>query len=209
MAPRFNYGLTLNADWNGFDFSIFFQGIGQRDYYPLDYLYWGFYQQPYAGGYQHLTDFYRATADSDVDRAKHSQSYIAAGLADANLDARYPILQAWLADRNLGERVDQSRGLAIPQTRYLLDAAYLRLKNLTIGYTLPQALTQKIKVNRLRIFVSGESLAEWSEIADFYDPEAINDSDKFNPSVSTGRGEGKGYSYPFQRRYAVGVNIDF
>ncbi len=208
-SPRFRYGLTLNGDWNGFDFSVFFQGIGQRDYYPLDYLYWGFYQQPYAGGYQHLTDFYRGTADSDVDRAKHSQSYIDAGLADANLDAKYPVLQAWLADRNLGERIDQSKGLAIPQTRYLLDAAYLRLKNLTIGYTLPQSLTQKIKVNRLRIFVSGENLAEWSEIDDYYDPEAINDSNNFNPSVSTGRGQGKGYSYPFQRRYAMGINIDF
>lgn len=211
-APRFRYGLNLNMDWNGFDFGVFLQGIGQRDYYPLDYLYWGFYQQPYAGGYQHLTDFYRPTADSDVDLAKHSQSYIAAGLADANLDARYPILQAWLADRNLGERVDQAQGLAIPQTRYLLNAAYLRLKNLTIGYTLPETLTNKFNISRLRIFVSGENLAEWSDVKDFYDPEAINDNGILNldPGVNPNdRIQGKGYAYPFQRRYAVGLNVNF
>ena len=130
-------------------------------------------------------------------------------MADANLDAKYPVLQSWLADRNLGERVDESMGLAIPQTRYMLNAAYLRLKNLTIGYTLPQSLTSKINVGNVRIYVSGENLAEWSEVKDYYDPEAINDNLRYDPSVSTARGTGKGYSYPFLRRYAIGLNVNF
>lgn len=211
ISPRFRFGLNLNFDWNGFDFRAFFQGIAKRDYYPLDYLYWGFYQQPYAGGYQHLTDFYRGEADSDVDRAKHSQAYIDAGLADANLDAKYPILQAWLADRNLGERIDQSKGLAIPQTDYLLNASYLRLKNLTIGYTIPKNLTQKINIERVRVFVSGENLAEWSELKTYFDPEAITDVFyRYNPGSNPGSREyGKGYAYPFQRRYSFGINVNF
>ena len=49
-SPRFRFGFNLNAEWNGFDLSAFFQGIAKRDYYPMSYLYWGFYQQPYAGG---------------------------------------------------------------------------------------------------------------------------------------------------------------
>ncbi|UZR99309.1 SusC/RagA family TonB-linked outer membrane protein [Chondrinema litorale] len=209
ISPRYRYGLNLSMNWGQFDASIFLQGVGKRDYYPLDYLYWGFYQQPYAGGAPHLLDFYRATADSEVERAQHSQAYIDAGLADANLDAKYPVLQSWLADRNLGERVDESMGLAIPQTRYMLNAAYLRLKNLTIGYTLPPSLTNKINVGNVRIYVSGENLAEWSEVKDYYDPEAINDNLRYNPSVSTARGTGKGYSYPFLRRYAIGLNVNF
>lgn len=210
MTPRFRYGLNLGFEWAGLDLNAFFQGIGKRDYYPQDYLYWGFYQQPYAGGYTHLLDFYRATDDSPTDMAKHSQAYIDAGLAAANTDAQYPHLQAWLADRNLGERIDQAQGLAIPQSRYLLDAAYLRFKNLTVGYTLPTSLTDKINISRIRIFVSGENIAEWSEVADFFDPEAITDSDaRFNPATSVGRETGSGYQYPFQRRYSVGVNIDF
>src|SRR5690606_25497328 len=157
--------------WNGFDFSAFVQGVGKRDYYPLDYLYWGFYQQPYAGGYVHTLDFYRPTSDSEVDRAKHSQAYIDAGLADAHLDAKFPVLQSWLADRNLGERIDQRQGLVIPQTRYLQDASYLRLKNVTLGYTLPSVVTEKLRLQNLRVFVSGENLTEWSQVKDYFDPE--------------------------------------
>jgi len=209
LSPRFRFGLDLNMSWKGFDMRAFFQGLAQRDYYPRDYLYWGFYQQPYAGGYSHLNDFYRATADTDAERAQHSQSYLDAGLADQNLDAFYPSLQAWLADRNLGERIDQAQGLAIPQTRYLLDGSYVRLKNLTIGYTLPQAMVDRVGIDRLRVFVSGENVFEWSELKDFYDPEAINDNNNFDPSRGNSRGEGSGFAYPVQRRFAVGLNVNF
>lgn len=208
-TPRYRYGFNFDGVWNGFDFRVFFQGIGKRDYYPLDYLYWGFYQQPYAGGYEHLLDFYRPTASSEVDMAKHSQAYIDAGLAEANLDAYYPILQAWLADRNLGERIDEAKGLAIPQTRYLLNAAYLRLKNITLGYTLPSDLTKRMRISQIRVYVSGENIFEWSEVKKYYDPEAITDAVKLNPSESTDRYKGKGYAYPFQRYYSFGLNVTF
>ncbi|MDW7695736.1 TonB-dependent receptor [Flammeovirgaceae bacterium SG7u.111] len=208
LQPRLRYGVDLSFNWSNFDMRVFFQGVAKRDFYPRHYLYWGFYQQPYAGGYEHLLDYYRGSADSDVDRAKHSQAYIDAGLADANTDSKYPVLQSWLADRNLGERIDQAQGLAIPQTDYLLDGSYLRLKNLTIGYTLPNALTQRAKISNLRIYVSGENLAEWSELKDFYDPEAINDDvRKYDPSRSTE--SGWGYSYPLQRRYSMGLSVNF
>lgn len=207
QAPRYSYGFNFSANWNGFDVSAIFQGIGKRDYYPQDYLYWGFYQQPYAGGYAHLNDFYRATTETGADRDRHSQSYIDAGLADQNLDARYPHLQSWLADRNLGERIDQAQGLAIPQTDYLLSAAYLRFKNLTIGYTLPQYISGKMGMSNIRFYISGENLFEWSALKDYYDPEAVNNAIQYNPSVSQSRSVGKGYSYPFQRRYVVGLNV--
>jgi len=195
-SPRYRFGLNLNFDWKGFDVRTFVQGIGRKDYYPLHYLYWGFYQQPYSGGYKHLFDFYRPNDDNETDMGKHSQSYIEAGLAHQNLDAKYPIFQSWLADVNLGEGLNESKGLATPQTGYLLNAAYIRIKNITIGYTLPKTWTQKAKMSRVRLFVSGENLAEWSEVSDYFDPEAVT-------------GEGWGYAYPFQRRYSFGVNIDF
>jgi TonB-linked SusC/RagA family outer membrane protein len=210
LMPRYRFGINLGADWSGLDVSLFLQGIGKRDYYPQDYLYWGFYQQPYAGGYAHLTDFYRPNDDSQVQQAKHSQAYLDAGLANANTDAKYPILQAWLADRNLGERVDESRGLAIPQSGYLLNGAYLRVKNLTIGYQIPQRLLDRVNIEKLRFFVSGDNLFEFSGVKDFYDPEAITSvDDKLNPTSSTGRGTGSGFAYPFQRRYSIGLNLDF
>jgi len=210
VSPRYRYGVNVNLEWGGFDLNAFVQGIGKRDYYPLDYLYWGFYQQPYAGGYTHLLDYYRGADESSVDQAKHSQSYLDAGLANANTDSYYPALQAWLADRNLGERVDQSKGLAIPQTAYLLDASYLRLKNLAFGYTLPASLTQKVNISQIRLYVSGENIAEWAPISKHFDPEAISDIDvKINPAVNPGRTTGKGYAYPFQRRYSIGLNATY
>ncbi len=211
FTPRYRYAVNINLAWNGIDFRAFFQGIGKRDYYPVDYLYWGFYQQPYTGGYVHLNDFYRANDDSDIDRARHSQSYIDAGLADQNLDAKFPVFQSWLADRNLGERIDESEGLAIPQTGYMLDGSYLRLKNLTIGYTLPSSITERANIGRVRIYISGENIATWSELKEFYDPEAITaTSVKLDPSVSAARiSTGSGYAYPFQKSYSFGINVTF
>lgn len=208
-APRFRFGLDLNASWKGFDVRAFFQGVAKRDYYPLDYLYWGFYQQPYAGGYAHLLDFYRPNSDSAVDMAKHSQAYINAGLANQNLDAKYPILQSWLADVNLGTNIRDAKGLAIPQTGYMLNGSYLRLKNVTIGYTIPASITKKWHISNLRFYLSGENIYEWSALKKFYDPESINVNDVLNPQATNTDRSGNGYAYPWQRRFSVGLNLNF
>ncbi|WP_460543516.1 SusC/RagA family TonB-linked outer membrane protein, partial [Echinicola sediminis] len=134
-TSRYRYGFNLNMDWNGFDLSVFLQGVGKRDYYPKHYLFWGPYQQPYANIYPWNLDFYRGEADSDALMAQHSQSYLDAGLADVNTDSEFPVLQAWLADANYGG------GLDIPQSGYLKNAAYLRVKNVTLGYSLPRSIT--------------------------------------------------------------------
>lgn len=194
-SPRFRFGFNLNAEWNGFDVSAFVQGIAKRDYYPLSYLYWSFYQQPYAGGQTSAFDFYRASDDTQAEMAKHSQSYINAGLANKNTDAQYPVFQSWLADKNLGTSSTEAKGLAIPQTKYMLNGAYLRLKNITIGYTLPSALTNKLHINKVRIYVSADNLFEISALKKYFDPEAVTNSDSF------------GYVYPFNRQYSFGLNV--
>lgn len=194
---RYRFGVNLNGAWNGLDVSVFLQGVLKRDYYPLSYLYWGFYQQPYAGGPEHLFDFYRPSADSQTDMAKHSQSFIQAGLADANTDARYPVFQSWLADKNLGTGINDAMGLAIPQTDYLLNGSYLRVKNITIGYTLPAEWTRKLSISKLRLYVSGDNLAEWSGLKKYFDPEAITNAGSF------------GYVYPFNRQFSFGLNLTF
>ncbi|MNT43677.1 hypothetical protein D3C72_1801620 [compost metagenome] len=177
-------------DWNGFDISVFLQGVLKRDFYPHHYLFWGPYQQPYANVYPWNLDFYRGAADSPEQRAKHSASYLAAGLADANTDSQYPVLQSWLADANYGA------GLDIPQTKYLLNGAYLRIKNVSLGYTFPAKWTKKVSISRLRLFVTADNLYEFSSIKKFIDPEAVNQG----PTA---------WAYPYQRRYAVGLNLDF
>ena len=187
---RYRFGLNLDFAFKNFDMRVFFQGVGKRDFYPQHYLFWGFYQQPYSGGYRHLMDFYRPNDDSPEMMSRHSQAYIESGMANANTNARFPVLQAWQRDVN-------TSGLGnIPDDNYLLDASYLRLKNLTIGYTLPRQLTSVAGIQNLRIYISGENLAEWSGVSDIIDPEAITD-------------DGFGYRYPFQRRFSFGVNVNF
>jgi len=207
-TPRYQYGVDLNTNWKNFDLRVFLQGVGKRDYYPLDYLYFGFYQQPYGPIYEHLLDFYRPTDDAPELMSRPSHSYINMGLANANHDAKYPILQSWLADANLGTRVDQSMGLVIPQTGHLLNAAYLRLKNITLGYTLPRPLTNRVGIKSLRVYVAGENVIEWSGMKEFYDPETTNGNINTNPATGVGR-TGHGMTYPFQRSYSAGINVVF
>lgn len=186
--PRYQVGFNINFNWKGFDLSGFLQGVGKRDYYPGNYLFWGPYQQPYGNVYPHLLDFYRGAADSPELRAQHSQSYIDAGLADANTNSYYPVFQSWLADANYGS------GLALPQTKYLLSAAYLRVKNITLGYSIPNQFIDRIKVSQLRFYITGENIYEWSAIKEFIDPEATGNS---------------GYAYPFNRKVSFGMNVTF
>jgi TonB-linked SusC/RagA family outer membrane protein len=188
-SPRYRFGFNLDMSWKGFDMSMFLQGVAKMDYYPRHYLFWGPYQQPYANIYPWNLDFYRGASESGADRERHSSSYIAAGLADANPNGYFPVLQSWLADNNYGS------GLDISQTKYLLNAAYLRVKNITMGYTIPNALLKRYHINRLRIFITGENLFEFSSIKKYLDPESITD--------------GYGWAYPYQRKYAVGINLDF
>lgn len=187
-SPRYRFGFNLDANWKGIDLSIFMQGIAKMDFYPHHYLFWGPYQQPYANVYPWNLNFYRATSEDAVARAQDSKSYIQAGLADKNTNSYFPVLQSWLADNNYGA------GLDIPQTKYMQNAAYLRVKNITLGYTLPAALTKKYKINRLRIYITGENVFEFSAIKKYLDPESISD--------------GYGWEYPYQRKYAVGLNVD-
>jgi hypothetical protein len=77
----------------------------------------------------------------------------------------------------------------------MLNAAYIRLKNLTLGYTLPNSITKKWGVDRLRFYFSGENLFEFSAIKKYLDPESVSD--------------GYGWEYPYQRKYSLGINLDF
>ncbi|MDR3339944.1 MAG: TonB-dependent receptor [Candidatus Symbiothrix sp.] len=80
------------------------------------------------------------------------------------------------------------------QTKYLQDASYLRLKNLTIGYDFPKAWLNKVYLSRAQIYLSGENLWEKQNRVGPYDPE-FSGSDY--------------YAYPFQRVYSVGLNLTF
>lgn len=88
------------------------------------------------------------------------------------------------------------------------NGAYLRLKNLVIGYTIPQRITQKARIQRLRVYFSGNDLWETTKIRDGWDPESTrtvsNNGDSNNNNVST-----FSQRYPFYRFLTYGVNLTF
>jgi TonB-linked SusC/RagA family outer membrane protein len=172
-TPRYNYGINLGADWNGIDFSVFFQGVMHQDAYPHNEMckFWGFFNRPYVGLVP--KDFY-----TDVWR-------------EDNKDAYFPQIErgyAALAGNQLGTAND----------RYLQNIGYIRLKNLVIGYTLPEGLTKKIRIEKLRIYASGENLWYYSPFRTRYiDPEEV---------AGVARGGGM---YPLSKTLSVGINVTF
>lgn len=166
-TPRYNFSLSGGADWNGFDFSFFLQGVGKRDYYPgsSDLFFWGINAQPWSNVTKSNMDYW----------------------TPENPNAYFPRRKAYVAYQDWKEAT-------APQTKYLQNAAYMRLKNLTVGYTLPRQLTEKINVSRLRIYFSGENLCEISGLDKNYkvDPEGLG-----------------GQMYPFQRSFSFGLNVTF
>lgn len=169
-TPRYNFGLTLDAAWKGIDFSIFFQGIGKRDYWLDGPYFWGANGgQWQSAGFTEHWDFWRGENDP----------------LGANQGAYYP-----RASFDGGK--NQYR-----QTRYLQNAAYIRIKNLQLGYTLPKQWVSKAGMSSVRVYLSGDNLLTFSDITGVFDPETL------------GSDWGDGKLYPLSRTISVGLNVNF
>jgi len=146
-TPRYHYGITVNMAWMGFDFSMFWQGIGKQNIYPggNNMMFWG----PYARAYSSFIP----------------KDFPAKVWSESNRDAYFPRPVADLA---------RSYAMSKPNDRYLQDLAYCRLKNLTFGYTLPKSLTKKAYLERVRVYFSGENIFITSKLkSDYLDPEQM------------------------------------
>lgn len=83
------------------------------------------------------------------------------------------------------------------QTGYLQNAAYMRVKNVQVGYTLPKAWVTKAGMESIRVYVSGDNLITFTGISKIFDPETL------------GGDWGAGKLYPLQRTISVGLNVNF
>ncbi|MBZ4188877.1 SusC/RagA family TonB-linked outer membrane protein [Niabella beijingensis] len=173
-TPRYSYGFSLGLDWKGIDFSIFLQGVAKRDYFQGSFYFWG----ADAGGRWNSMGLVQH-ADYFRDNPGHPL-----GL---NPDGYYP-RPLWGTNKN--QQV---------QTRYLQNAAYLRIKNLQLGYSLPSKIISKARLEKVRLFFSGENLATFTKMSKLFDPETI----------SGGSGTGRGNVYPLQKVYSFGINVTF
>lgn len=154
-TPRFHFAFELSADWKGFDFRAFFQGVMKRDYWQDSNIFWGVTDdQWWSAGLKEHGDYFRAEA---IGLNKEIA---------ANLDSYYP--RPLFGGGSNGANKNHKR-----QSRYLQDASYIRLKNLQLGYTLPLNFTKKLSINKCRVFVSGENLWTGTALTKLFDPETI------------------------------------
>lgn len=180
-APRYQFGFNLSANWKGFGLSTFFQGIGKRDWYfaPEADLFYGPYNRPYGFQPKIMMDDY---------------------WTEENPDAYWPRFRGYTA-------LGTNRSLGAPQTRYLQDASYLRLKNITLDYTLPEAWVEKVGLGNVMIYISGQNLLTFSGLykhTDNFDPEVIE-----NPAGDMTNSHGQGDAYPMLKTYTIGLNLSF
>lgn len=177
--PRYITGLNLDIAWKGFDFQMFWQGVLKRDYFPGyglpwpgDIMFWGIVnggQWQSTALKEHL-DYFRADENHALGQ---------------NIDSYYP---RPLMNSDKNQKI---------QSRYTLNASYMRLKNMAIGYTIPKHIVNKIKLQNLRLYVSGENLLTITELTKVLDPESV------------GIGARGGTVYPLSTTYSFGLSVGF
>ena len=179
--PRYNYSFRFDFNWNNFDLSIFLQGVGKRDWYPTA-------NNEDVYGATRFWNLYSYTVLSFITKDYKDNIW-----TEENPDGYFPRL-----------RPIQTYGggpLAQTNDRYLQKVNYLRLKNITFGYTVP---FKKAFISSLRFYFSGENLAYASPLKKYskaVDPEL---------AAATGTyysGSGVGYTMPLT--LTLGLNINF
>ncbi len=184
--PDMTYGLTLNLSWKGFDLAALFQGVQGIDLY---------------NGTKHFTQFFAGDYNSTPDIFGTS-FFNGNGLTDRP--------RVGFTDDEGNYVRDPNSNYTRISSYYVEDGSYFRLRNLQIGYTLPQSLTGRAKLSNVRIYVQGQNLLTLTPYSGM-DPEVLGNGFRNGVTTSgtTGRGIDTIGAYPRTRFYAVGIDLRF
>lgn len=167
-TPRYQYGINLGLNYAGFDLNVILQGTGKRDYWISNVLTSPMNGDNFVPLFEGLSDYWMP---KDPDNGDWSA---------VNPDAKYPRLYGNRG--NSGSNLRQS-------DKYLSDASYLRIKNITLSYKLPKNWVNRILLNQMKAFVSIENVATFTSLPSGIDPERIE------------------WNYPSFRTVSFGINI--
>ena len=179
--PKFPFGFNFSASWKGFDASVAGAGVGKQNWYPTGDIYWGPYQRPYLS-------FIRKDLIEEAWTPEHPGKY-------PQIYRGYASLQS---GRSLYEMNDY----------YLQNIGFMRIKNLTVGYTLPASLTKKINVKKMRVYFSGENLftVRFGDLSKYVDPEQAGSAINYSaPGDAVSRADLR--DYPMGKTYSLGVSL--
>ena len=180
-TPRYTYNIRLNAAWKGFDFSMFLNGVAGVETYLAGYLGEG-------GAY------------NNAPISKFVQDNYWKKEGDTNVHFGRPLFRE---SNNLMERGYSSA--------FVWNASFLRLRSLVFGYTIPEHITKKIRVDRLRFFFDGNNLLTFSKFMKNWglDPEDVPVKDAWS-NLDGGDSNTKRHINPPQlKSYNFGINIQF
>ena len=192
--PKFTFGWTNTFRYKNVDLSIFLNGsVGNK---VLNYNMMG---QGY-NGLVHMNSVWTNQHVSIADRAKlaaidPSRDWLddVTNVRVTNADTKTP--RPTIADPNDNDRLSD---------RYIEDGSYLRIKNITLGYTFPKSVLQKVKIDNIRLYMNIQNLYTFTKYMG-YDPEvgaSTQDSSGLTFGVDNGR-------YPSPMTCSFGLNITF
>lgn len=168
-TPRYLYGITLGVDYAGFDLHVFLQGTAKRDAWLANTLTFPLYSDfKFIPLYEGLNNYWRPV---DAEAGDYTC---------ANPNAEYPRIYG-----NYGNQGSNYR----TSDRYLSDASYLRIKNVTLSYSFPKSWIQRFTLSQLKAFVSIENLATFTSLTKGIDPETLS------------------WNYPAFRTVSFGINV--
>lgn len=179
-TPRFQYGFRLGGAWKGFDIDMYFQGVGKWNEWSI-----GQFALPFATGggiYENQMDYW----------------------TEDNQDAFWPRLWQGSGVKGTVSGIAEGAYNFYPQSKYLIDRSYLRFKNLTVGYTLPQDLTKKWYIQKLRVYFTADNLCELIN----------NNHAPIDPEINTSEVSGHLYGTwgrvaPITRTVSCGLQVTF
>ena len=178
-TPRYEYGIRLGADFKGFDFSIFMQGVGKRQVWGN-----GFLAIP---GYNSSDGAMPETFAKDYWKEDRPNAYYPRPFNQSGNNDKYNMVQ---------------------QSKYLLDMSYFRIKNITLGYTLPMHITSKVKMQKARVYLALENFFTFDNLRGLpIDPEEVQGFSMFNSdNYNSGR---TGVGAPTFKNVSFGVQLNF
>ena len=181
VEPRYIWSFTISGDWNNFYASVFFQGVGKRDYLTGgdSGMIWGQYNRAYNQMPKWQLGNYWTEQNRDAYMPRYS----------SRMTPFYSV---------------QRRG----NSRYVLDTSYIRLKNIQLGYNLPDKWVQFLHISKASVFFSGENIWDWSPMYKHFwgtvDVLGLG-TDPENSDTTAGSGG----CYPILSSYSLGISLTF
>ena len=170
-TPQYQYGINGSVSYKNFDLSFVIVGVGKQDLWINNTLTFPNQWVSYGALYANETNYWTPN----------------------NRDAHYGRIYSIVSEGGL-QAYNQ-----IVQTRFLLNGAYTRIKNVTLRYSVPQSVVKKAHLSRFQVFASVENLYTFTHISKGMDPDV---------SVQGGTAGG-GLGYPFMRKMSFGINMSF